>query len=81
MFAECDVLITPSVPAEAPAGLENTGDSTFICIWTAFHTPAVNLPVFKGEKNLPLGLQVIGPVGGDQRALACSEWIFRALTA
>jgi len=80
LFGTCDVLVTPSVPAEAPVGLENTGDSTFIRIWTAFHTPTINLPVFKGGRNLPLGLQVIGPVRGDQRLLACSEWINRVLT-
>lgn len=80
-FAKYDVLLTPSVPAEAPEGLTNTGDSTFIRIWTAFHTPTINLPVFQGEKGLPMGLQVIGPVGDDQRALACAEWIYRALTA
>jgi Asp-tRNA(Asn)/Glu-tRNA(Gln) amidotransferase A subunit family amidase len=79
-FAEFDVLLTPSVPAEAPEGLTNTGDSTFIRIWTAFHAPTINLPVFRGEKGLPMGLQVIGPVGGDRRALACAEWIYRALT-
>jgi Asp-tRNA(Asn)/Glu-tRNA(Gln) amidotransferase A subunit family amidase len=80
-FAQFDVLLTPSVPAEAPEGLTNTGDSTFIRIWTAFHTPTINLPVFRGEKGLPMGLQVIGPIGEDRRALACAEWIYRALTA
>jgi len=81
IFAHFDVLLTPSVPDEAPAGLANTGDSTFIRIWTAFHTPTVNLPVFWGAKNLPMGLQVIGPIGDDSRTLACAEWIYRALTA
>ncbi len=80
-FGQFDVLLTPSVPAEAPEGLTNTGDSTFIRIWTAFHTPTINLPVFRGENGLPMGLQVIGPVGEDRRALACAEWIYRALTA
>lgn len=80
-FAKFDVLLTPSVPAEAPEGIANTGDSTFIRIWTAFHTPTINLPVFRGEKGLPMGLQVIGPIGEDRRALACAEWIYQALTA
>ena len=81
IFAECDVLLTPSVPDEAPEGLTNTGDSTFIRIWTAFHTPAINLPVFTGKKGLPMGLQVIGPVGRDEGMLVHAEWIYRALTA
>jgi amidase len=80
IFHECDVLVTPSVPDEAPEGLPNTGDSTFIRIWTAFHTPTINLPVFHGAKNLPMGMQVIGPVGQDPRMLACADWIHRVLT-
>ena len=81
LFADYDVLVTPTVPDEAPPGLENTGDSTFIRIWTALHTPTLNLPVFKGEKGLPMGLQVIGPIGDDERTLAYAEWLYRTLTA
>jgi amidase len=81
IFADHDVLLTPTVPDEPPPGLENTGDSTFIRIWTALHTPTLSLPVFKGEKGLPMGLQVIGPIGGDERTLAYSEWLHRTLTA
>jgi Asp-tRNA(Asn)/Glu-tRNA(Gln) amidotransferase A subunit family amidase len=81
IFEKYDVLLTPSVPAEAPEGLTNTGDSTFIRIWTAFHTPTVNLPVFQGEKGLPMGLQVIGPYGEDRRTLDHADWIYRVLTA
>jgi Asp-tRNA(Asn)/Glu-tRNA(Gln) amidotransferase A subunit family amidase len=79
IFSEYYVLVTPSAPDEAPAGLSNTGDSTFIRIWTAFHTPTINLPLFRGEKGLPMGLQVIGPIGDDQRMLAHAEWIYREL--
>ena len=81
VFADYDVLLTPSVTGEAPKGLTNTGDSSYIRIWTAFHTPTVNLPVFRGESGLPMGLQVIGPFREDQRTLGFAEWIYRALTA
>jgi len=81
LFAQHDVLLTPSVTGEAPKGLTNTGDSSYIRIWTAFHTPTVNLPVFRGASGLPMGLQVIGPFREDQRTLGCAEWINRTLTA
>jgi Asp-tRNA(Asn)/Glu-tRNA(Gln) amidotransferase A subunit family amidase len=81
LFATYDVLLTPAVPDEAPEGLTNTGDSTFIRIFTALHVPALTLPVFTGERGLPMGLQVIGPIGEDERVLACSEWIHRVLSA
>ena len=81
LFSEHDVLVTPSVTGEAPEGLTNTGDSSYNRIWTSFHTPSINLPVFQGSRGLPMGLQVIGPFREDPRLLGHSEWIYQALTA
>ncbi|HYC46499.1 MAG TPA: amidase [Burkholderiales bacterium] len=80
MFGRYDVLVTPSSIGEAPEGYTNTGDSNYIRIWTSFHTPTLNLPLFRGDKGLPMGLQVIGPVREDRRTLGFAEWIYRALT-
>jgi Asp-tRNA(Asn)/Glu-tRNA(Gln) amidotransferase A subunit family amidase len=81
MFTEYDVLATPSSTGEPPAGLTNTGNSEYIRIWTAFHTPTLNLPLFKGDTGLPMGLQVIGPTREDRRTLGRAEWIYRTLVA
>jgi Asp-tRNA(Asn)/Glu-tRNA(Gln) amidotransferase A subunit family amidase len=81
MFTEYDVLATPSSIGEPPAGLTNTGNSEYIRIWTAFHTPTLNLPLFKGDTGLPMGLQVIGPTREDRRTLGHAEWIYRTLAA
>ncbi|HWI13634.1 MAG TPA: amidase [Burkholderiales bacterium] len=78
-FADVDVLLVPSAPGEAPATLTTTGESTFNRIWTVLHVPAVTLPVFKGPTGLPIGVQLIGPFGGDLKMLACAEWVWRAL--
>ena len=80
LFREHDVLLTPSTPGVAPIGLTNTGNSNFIRIWTSFHTPTLNLPVFRGEHDLPMGLQVIGPIGEDVATLGIAEWLQRALS-
>jgi Asp-tRNA(Asn)/Glu-tRNA(Gln) amidotransferase A subunit family amidase len=80
LFREHDALLTPSAPGIAPKGLTNTGDSNFIRIWTSFHTPTLNLPVFRGEHDLPMGLQVIGPIGEDIATLCIAEWLQRALS-
>jgi amidase len=53
------VLITPSVPGEAPEGLEWTGSPHFCSLWTALHTPAINVPGFAGSKGLPIGLTLV----------------------
>jgi amidase len=55
------VLITPSVPGEAPEGLSWTGSPHMCSIWTALHTPAINVPGFAGSKGLPIGLTLIAP--------------------
>jgi amidase len=55
------VLITPSVPGEAPEGLEWTGSPHFCSLWTALHTPAINVPGFAGSKGLPIGLTLVAP--------------------
>ena len=74
VFADLDVLLAPSAPGEAPAGLGATGDPIFCRVWTVLHVPAINLPCGFGPKGLPLGLQIIGRRGDDARALAVADW-------
>jgi Asp-tRNA(Asn)/Glu-tRNA(Gln) amidotransferase A subunit family amidase len=75
IFADYDVLLVPSAPGEAPAGLEATGNPIFNRIWTLLHTPAINLPGLHGPNGLPVGIQVIGPIGMDDRLLAIAAWM------
>lgn len=51
-------VVVPSVPDEAPKGLESTGSAVFQGIWTALHAPIVNIPGFKGENGMPVGLSL-----------------------
>ena len=69
----CDVLLTPSAPGEAPAGLGMTGDPVFNRIWTALGLPCVHLPLARGPRGLPLGLQVVGPFWGDAATLLAAH--------
>lgn len=55
------VLITPSVPGEAPEGLSWTGPHHFCSMWTALHVPTINVPGFAGSKGLPIGLTLVAP--------------------
>jgi Asp-tRNA(Asn)/Glu-tRNA(Gln) amidotransferase A subunit family amidase len=67
-------IIAPSVLDEAPVGLENTGSAAFCGPWTAMHTPVVNIPGFKGEGGLPIGLSVVSGRYRDQHLLrVCSK--------
>ena len=74
VFADLDVLLVPSAPGEAPAGLAATGDPIFCRVWTVLHVPAINLPCGFGPQGLPLGVQIIGRRGDDARALAVADW-------
>jgi amidase len=79
VFSDYDVLLVPSAPGEAPAGLDATGNPVFNRLWTLLHTPAVTLPGLTGPHGLPVGVQVIGPLGMDERLLAIAAWMHACL--
>lgn len=74
-----DVLITPSAPGEAPAGLEWTGDPAFNFIWTSLHVPCVTVPAGTGPNGLPLGIQIVGRQGQDRALLTWAQWVAAAV--
>ena len=80
-FADYDAVLTPAAPGEAPKGLHWTGNPDFNRLWTFLGTPAVSLPVGLGPNGLPVGLQLVGPRGGDRALLALSGWAFALLGA
>jgi amidase len=81
VFARHDVLLTPSTIGEAPPGLDGTGDPAFNRIWTLLGTPCVSLPAARGPAGMPVGVQLVGPRGGDEALLGFAEWAERALGA
>jgi Asp-tRNA(Asn)/Glu-tRNA(Gln) amidotransferase A subunit family amidase len=80
VFREYDALLAPSTMGEAPEGLASTGDPVFGSSWTVLHGPAVTVPAFHGPRGLPLGAQIIGPLGKDGPTLLCAEWVWHALS-
>ncbi|SPJ71719.1 related to glu/asp-tRNA amidotransferase subunit A [Fusarium torulosum] len=73
MLAKYDAVLTPSVPDEAPLGIEATGSASFNKTWTALHVPVVNVPGFAGENGMPIGLSLVAPRYHDRKLLAVSE--------
>ena len=43
------------------------------------HVPCVTIPAFAGPNGMPVGLQVVGPVGSDDDVLALSQAIANVL--
>ena len=74
LFAEVDLLLTPSAAGEAPEGLGSTGDPSFNSIWTLAWTPCVTLPAGAGPRGLPLGIQLVGPRFRDEALLDAAAW-------
>jgi amidase len=75
IFADVDVLLTPSAAGEAPLGLGSTGDPSFNSIWTLAWTPCLTLPCGAGPQGLPLGVQLIGPRFGDEALFDAAAWV------
>ncbi|KAF9869642.1 hypothetical protein CkaCkLH20_12829 [Colletotrichum karsti] len=51
-------IVTPSAIDVAPKGT-GTGSSDFNAMWTALHSPVINIPGFQGEDNMPVGLSLV----------------------
>lgn len=79
VFAEAEVILTPSAVGEAPAGLEATGDPVFNRAWTMIGGPAVHLPTGRGPAGLPVGVQLVAAPGADARLAAAALWAERVL--
>lgn len=80
-FAGADAFIACSAPGEAPAGLASTGDSGFNRLWTLLGVPCVGLPVRRGQRGLPVSVQVITRFGQDSAALAIARALETAIAA
>lgn len=83
LFGGADVLLTPSAPGEAPAGLSSTGDPLFNRPWQLLGCPVINLPVpaplGRGEGGLPLGVSIVARPGDDVKLFAAAAWLEAAL--
>jgi Asp-tRNA(Asn)/Glu-tRNA(Gln) amidotransferase A subunit family amidase len=79
VFGGFDFLLGPSAPGEAPEGLGATGDPLFNRMWTLLRVPCITLPVAKGPKGLPLGVQLIGATGEDGKLITNAAWVWDRL--
>ncbi|QIX01418.1 hypothetical protein AMS68_006935 [Peltaster fructicola] len=77
--SQYDVILTPSVPDEAPLGIDKTGDMSFCSMWTALHVPALNIPFHHGSSGLPIGLTLVGARLTDRAVLAKGKILGRIL--
>ena len=70
-----DAILTPAAPSAAPKGLTSTGDPSFCTLWTLCGMPCITLPLLQSTSGLPIGVQLVGPRGGDARLLRSARWL------
>ncbi len=76
IFADTDLLLMPCAPGEAP-DRATTGDARYVRTWTFFGLPAIAVPV--SGARLPVGVQLVAPLGADELLLAAAERLETAL--
>jgi amidase len=71
-FGDCEILLTPAAPGEAPDPT-HTGDPVFNRIASVLGLPAIAVPIALGPQGLPLGVQLMGKRHQDARVLAAAQ--------
>jgi Asp-tRNA(Asn)/Glu-tRNA(Gln) amidotransferase A subunit family amidase len=79
LFEQCDAILTPSTNGEAPADLVSVTASGFNRVWTLMHGPCLTVPAYSGPNGMPVGVQVVGPIGSDARTMAVAQAISEVL--
>jgi len=77
-MADFDVILTPSAPGAAPAGVGATGNPMFNRLWTLMGAPCVNVPGLR-DNELPLGVQIVGRFGRDRLTLEAALFVEQAI--
>lgn len=79
MFADVDIVLTPTTPAPAPRNLNTTGDARFQAPWSHGGVPTITLPTSLSQAGMPLGIQLVAPAMEEERLLRAARWCERAL--
>src|SRR5260370_37866183 len=74
VFERFDVILVPTAPTPAPAGLESTGDPIFNNPWSMTGNPALSLPSELSESGLPIAIHLRGSSFAGGRVVAVAQW-------
>ncbi|MCQ9147684.1 amidase [Ochrobactrum sp. BTU2] len=78
ILSRFDAVLTLAAPGEAPQGMP-TGDPIFNRLWSVLQVPLICLPVSKGPKGLPVGVQLVGARGADYRLASAALFLETAI--
>lgn len=69
-----DAVLLPAATGAAPP-IADTGDAVMNRLWTALHVPAITVPFWRAADGMPLGLQLVGPLGSDRALVETAQWL------
>ena len=75
-----DAILTLSARGVAPQGIEATGDPVFCTLWTLTGFPSLNLPLLANADDLPIGVQLVGAAGRDERLFRTARAMIKTVT-
>jgi Asp-tRNA(Asn)/Glu-tRNA(Gln) amidotransferase A subunit family amidase len=75
LFASCDALITLSTLGEATLLCDGPGSGELTMPWSLAGLPTLSLPLLRGDRGLPIGVQLIGAPVDDRRLLSIAAWL------
>lgn len=73
-------ILTPSAPGIAPLG-RNPGNPVFNQMWSLLHVPCINLPGYRSQDGMPVGVTLTGPRFSDFALLGVADAIAPLLAA
>ena len=79
LFERFDAIVGPAALGAAPAGIHATGSPVLSRPWQALGLPVITIPGLYDAADMPLGLQLIGAPGREQRLFDIGARIEEAL--
>ena len=76
LAAGYDAVLLPAASGIAPLTLADTGDAVMSRFWTTLHVPAIAVPMWLSTEGMPLGLQLLGPLGRDRSIVEVAQWFY-----
>jgi len=75
LATDFDAIALPAATGAAPPSLADTGDAVMSRFWTALHVPAITVPLWHSADGMPLGLQLLAPLGADRALVEIAQWL------
>ncbi len=70
-----DIILNLSTGGEAMEGLDTNDRPDNCLMWTLCGVPVMNLPIFKGPKNLPFGAQIVARRYNDYMLISFAKFL------